>query len=362
MSVPIIAGAIAGGVVGYIVGKDQQVQPIYVPKPESEPTMALPEPHTHLSRRVIGVGETRVAEEWQVTGNTIIVEDMTLTGKLFVRFNDLNSEAIALHLVNKIVFTIPFWRLFLDAPTQTGGSITIIVGIGLELHERPLKTEMAELAARLGSINTFDRRGDVVWMDNFEDNINKWRIIAHGTGASVMLSTESARNGARSAKLVTGAEVHSNTLISRFAIPTVMNVFGVEVSFALTPTHGTHILRLLINSGTHRFDTQLRYIRAHRLLSLLTEGMRWIDIDTNADPWDFFSSWNTMKYVVDIINGRYVRVLFDGKAYDVSNIVPFIVPEHIAPQILPQIWFRTATAANLTTYIDDFIFTQNEPL
>ncbi len=141
-----------------------------------------------------------------------------------------------------------------------------------------------------------------------------------------------------------------------------MNVFGIEVSFALTPAHGTHILRLLINSSTHRFDTQLRYIRAHRLLSLLTEGMRWIDIDTNADPWDFFSSWNTMKYVVDIINGRYVRVLFDGKAYDVSNIVPFIVPEHIAPILLPQIWFRTATAANLTTYIDDFIFTQNEPL
>ncbi len=53
MTTPLVAEILAGGIIGYVVGKDQQVQPIYAPKLGNEAMPALPEPpepHTHLSR------------------------------------------------------------------------------------------------------------------------------------------------------------------------------------------------------------------------------------------------------------------------------------------------------------------------
>ena len=41
--------------------------------------------------------------------------------------------------------------------------------------------DLAELAARLGSIDVFDRRGNVLLLDDFESGIKKW--LFGGTGS-----------------------------------------------------------------------------------------------------------------------------------------------------------------------------------
>ncbi|MBT9148555.1 MAG: hypothetical protein DDT32_02330 [Syntrophomonadaceae bacterium] len=363
MPAPIIAGALAGGIIGYIVGKDQQVQPIYAPKPGGEAMQALPEPHTHLSRKVIGVGETLVtAAEWQVTGNTIIVEGMTLTGRLFVRFNDLNSETIALHQVNKIVFTVPFWRLFFDAPVQPVGAFTIVVGTGLELHERPLKAEMAELAARLGSINTFDRRGDVIWMDEFGDNINKWLIDRWGVGSSATLSTETALCGSRSAKLSTGSVSGNFSRIVRYQHIPLDTPIGFEVSFAGIPWGGEHRFDPSINTGTHFVITAVRFIASTGTLSVWIRPHTWLTLVSGLTILDHLQAFSTIKVIYNIPARRYHRVYFNNLAFDVSaHSFNEDVDTHM-PCIIPSIQFTTRTAVSLATYIDNVIITRNEPL
>ncbi len=131
MPAPIIAGALAGGVTGYIAGKGRQRRPIYVCEGE-ERVPVLPESHNHFNKRFISLGTRLSASEWQVVGNTIIVED--ITGQLNVRFDTLDSDSIALHEIRRIVLDVPFWRLFFDAPVQLGASAVLVVGIGLEVH------------------------------------------------------------------------------------------------------------------------------------------------------------------------------------------------------------------------------------
>ena len=48
-------------------------------------------------------------------------------------------------------------------------------------------TDLGELAARLGSIVSHDRRGDVIWLDGFEDGLDKWQPTTSGSGAAVDL-------------------------------------------------------------------------------------------------------------------------------------------------------------------------------
>ncbi|MBT9161303.1 MAG: hypothetical protein DDT26_02608 [Dehalococcoidia bacterium] len=361
MPAPIVVGALAGGVVGYIVGKDQQVQPIYAHTPRNEPTPALPEPHIHVSRRILGVGERMAAVEWQVTGNTIIVEDMTLTGRLFVRFNDLSSESIAMHLVNKIVFAVPFWRLFFDAPVQLSGSFTIVVGTGLELHERPLRAEMAELAARLGSPNTFDRRGDIVWMDDFEDNINKWVITTWGVGASVVLSTEAARNGARSAKLVTGNAINESASIEVICPILLIANVGFEFSFAGNPPNSVHEVSPNILTGTHLISPRIEYIASTGTLRIRNEFLQWINLITGHNLRSSIRCFHTMKVVVDVPARRYIRLLLDSLTFDISQHNILVTPDTRTPDTHFNILYRTTTAVTRITYIDNVIITQNEP-
>ncbi|GAI49683.1 unnamed protein product, partial [marine sediment metagenome] len=42
--------------------------------------------------------------------------------------------------------------------------------------------DMGELAARLSSIVEYDRRGDVVYLDDFEEPVLKWSPLAAGAG------------------------------------------------------------------------------------------------------------------------------------------------------------------------------------
>ena len=68
-------------------------------------------------------------------------------------------------------------------------------------------TDLGELAVRLGSPISHDRRGDVIWWDDFECTLNKWQTVANGAGSSVALSDARARNGRYSALLISGSAV-----------------------------------------------------------------------------------------------------------------------------------------------------------
>jgi len=67
-------------------------------------------------------------------------------------------------------------------------------------------TDMGELAARLGSINTYDRRGDVIFLDSFESGLTAWSPSSACTGSDLVQSAKHARSGGFSAKFVCGSD------------------------------------------------------------------------------------------------------------------------------------------------------------
>lgn len=225
-------------------------------------------------------------------------------------------------------------------------------------------SDMAELAARLGSIDTFDRRGDWVWGDNFEDNINKWELSAPGTGASIALSGEAARNGVSSAKLIVGEEDGSISRLRKFLPLPVDSKIGFEISFSSDTRLESIEIRVVFWTGTTTNEARFRYTpgAGSRPLELWSGG--WVTFATVATQLrESTLLFHTVKLVIDTSTGQYIRLILDDLEYDISaysyDSTSLVFAAYLEWWI--QVEGDSGLGVNAVCHLDDAIITQNEP-
>lgn len=221
--------------------------------------------------------------------------------------------------------------------------------------------DMGELAARLGSIVTYDRRGNVAWLDDFEDNINKWAQSTSGNGAAAALSTDKARSGAKSAKLTTGDVIGNATkLTGAIGLSVVANKIGFELSFISHADVRIKLHLIMVNGGVV-IQAGMRYDPAGTAIQYYDSAAAWIDLVTDVTLVTS-TVWHTMKIVLDTSDdGAYVRALINNRAPNIAGIAPYkaVLPLH--NQLYFTVTAEALAAANNSIYVDDAIITQNEP-
>ncbi len=222
-------------------------------------------------------------------------------------------------------------------------------------------TDMGELAARLGSIVTHDRRGDVVWLDDFEDNINKWIVGGTGTGWAGALSTDYAKHGAKSAKLTTGDAVNNTALLSRYFAVSALRKLGIECSFILNYDLSFGQILIQNTEAALSHQGQIRIYPSGGELKYLDGDGNWQSIATGLLPVASLNIFHVMKLVVDFELNKYVRLIFNNHEYDLAGIDLF--PLNVALYPIAEVELRgvNGVAANTSFYVDDAIITQNEP-
>jgi hypothetical protein len=220
---------------------------------------------------------------------------------------------------------------------------------------------MAELAARLGSIVTFDRRGDVVWMDDFESGLRCWTVGGDGTGNTVDLSMGPARSGLLSARMVSGSNPGGYAQLQATITAPSFSPVGVEISFSLPFAIDYAIFRASIYSGSQRWQYALKYDYTNDLLQYANDAGGWTTIGVGLNLLVSSKVWHTIKLVCDIGIGNYVRAFCDSAGYSLAGIAPSVVASTIAPRIEVLVLLYGRTGSNDAAYIDNVIITQNEP-
>jgi len=221
--------------------------------------------------------------------------------------------------------------------------------------------DMAEAVARLGSIVTFDRRGDVIRLDDFESGLVKCELSI-GAGGSIVACADTVRSGVLSAKLVTGAVSGRMCTITHHLPQPVLSRMGYEVSFAQLPSPGYIQWTLHLTIYSDIWYGLLRYVPIDRELLLYGSDGAWKTID--ADLWLRSSKYlfHTVKIVMDFDTKYWVRAILNHKEYDLSAYElrhEFITLTE--PWIYGGVQISTGDDAAKTVYVDDVIITQNEP-
>lgn len=221
--------------------------------------------------------------------------------------------------------------------------------------------DLAELAARLGSPVTFNREGNVLFLETFEHGIKNWTIAAYGTGGEYRWSAEKSRMGSYSCLLIPGTDGAQTAQMARqFPYP-VFSRFGVEMGVQAAGDPLRMDVTLYVYDGTTRQGYTARYDHVNERLQLQLAGATWQTVAENVLWSEGAFLFHTIKLVADLNEAAFVRLIFDNEEYNIEAYSAFEAADATAPAI--WVWFTCLTQTGLTTnfYVDDIIITQNEP-
>lgn len=221
--------------------------------------------------------------------------------------------------------------------------------------------DVGELAARLGSIDTFDRRGNVVWLTGFEEGLAPITTSVDGTGASAVLSATQAKFGAYSIKLTAGSDGGMNAfVIGRSPYP-VLGAWGAEASFTVATLTGYIPLSFILYDGTNYHYFRIRYDHVNKTLDYLNSLNSWVSFATGVDLYAYDSCFHVFKLVVDFSADKYLRAIIDENEYSLAGIAGRVVLSAVAPHLFFSLAHYGRAGNNPYIYADGLIITQNEP-
>lgn len=221
--------------------------------------------------------------------------------------------------------------------------------------------DSGELAARLGALSTKDRRGNLVWFDDFEGTPENWVKSWNAGTPTIVKSTTRSHRGSQSFKIVSGAADNNWAGIEKeFPIPSTSK-YGLEFYFWIADDAAQVLFYFDGFDGANMYRGVVKFLTADTSLHYLTSAAAWVELGSGYRIHADDEIWQNLKIVVDWTTKEYVRVIFNGDVFPLPGVAMYTASAATTDKHLHNLINITALEdAAKTMYVDDFIFTQNE--
>lgn len=220
-------------------------------------------------------------------------------------------------------------------------------------------SDMGELAVRLESIVSFDRRGDVVWTESFEYGITNW-FITKSDGETITRTTDEALSGSYSVELQCQANPTTSVGIVRRAPLPVNSRMGVEVAFLPDANARDFRVDMVLYDGTNLYLGYTYIEMSSGIIYYRNSSGNWAQLATGVTLRQDGYCWHHYKLVVDLEEAEYVRLIMDNTTYSMAGLGLQYTANTSAPTLELTIKQINNNQASVV-YVDDVILTQNEP-
>lgn len=209
---------------------------------------------------------------------------------------------------------------------------------------------------------TFDRRGEILFKDDFEDGLNPWIQSVSGLGAGIVLVTADTDLGVNAAELTSGSDVSRNAILRKnFALPSAQRM-GFEASIWTTTT-AFETLNFTIDrfDGVNRQQGVVRITFIGGVLAFLNSGGTFTDFATPNVGSSSEARYHRYKLVVDFVTGEYVRFLYDEEEFDISGNAVRATALAIPQGYSVALSLASPSAQNDVVQVGRMVITENEP-
>lgn len=223
---------------------------------------------------------------------------------------------------------------------------------------------LAEQAVRLGSPLVFDRRGDMLFHDDFESPTKKYADYKDA-GGTVGRSIGYATRGDFCIKATTNASSGDVAGVEYIYTDYHDGRIGVQASMYTNNFPTTLELSITHHDGTFKHHAQLKYYLAtpNFLTKIMDFGGAEVTVSSSIDCYQSIANQNfaTFKLVIDTNTGYYVRALLLRNEIDLSEYNIETSASAEAPHLQIRAFVISATGINEVAYIDNITITENEP-
>lgn len=178
----------------------------------------------------------------------------------------------------------------------------------------------AELAARLvGAPVSFDRRGDIIHTQSFENGFQPWLTSAGGSD-SVSLYPDLFLQGGYSAKLYTAASGASYAqLFALLPTPPAGKGMGLAAWFAFDAQPESMWLKAEYRDSTTAYRAWVFLNESDSKIYIKDENGDDQEVGTWIPSASGLYYWHYMKVAFDQSTSKYIRFIVDGQSIDLSS-------------------------------------------
>jgi hypothetical protein len=229
--------------------------------------------------------------------------------------------------------------------------------------------DIAELAARLGSLSRIDRLGSVIYQDDFDNGLSRWTLV-NGLDAYTHVITSPVFDGDASIKLGVNQPTSLGDAIYKVIPLHDANRMGFEFTYALAPIGEVNVIpefRAYIYTMTSLYRCYLKIHPLNHIIYLYTqpEGQPagyYVALDDMLylAPVSNYVTWHHCKIVIDIDKGKYQRLYHDQFTADLTSY-PLISGANPGYSGMTLAFFTNLGSAPGYWILDNLIVTINEP-
>jgi len=222
--------------------------------------------------------------------------------------------------------------------------------------------DLGELAVRLGAQVIYDRRGSVVYLEGFEHGLGSWGKATAGTLAAARLSTAQCLSSGFSVELVAGSDGERYAGLDRYLPFPAEGKVGLEVSFTLDPETAYLLFALRWYDGTNVRLWVVKYDHENGVLSCGGGDGGHTTLNSALSLRVRDNLFHTLKFVMDMEEESFVRVLLDALAYTPTTAAISKTADNTAAslEIVTRHYSIAAPVTNPNIWIDNVVLTQEE--
>lgn len=221
--------------------------------------------------------------------------------------------------------------------------------------------DMAEMAARLGSPNVYDRGGYTIWMTDFESGLQGAWVGGDHEDSKATISSARAFHGNFSLKL--DPRGVDESYIRWFRVIHYFEAGNIGIEFALSlDSHPERVkCYAFYHDETEIAEASLHYWPEAGLWKIRPENAGWETILEDFQLQTGPAAWHPIKIVLDFDKKEYVRVQI---ARHVINLPGRTIPTYSPPdagQLEVRLEVDGSESEHASVYVDGVIITQGEP-